>query len=77
MTDLLEKLAEWEVPPPPAQFDAQLHERVNRSLVIWQFVDLLLHGLPWALALFARAVMGLIIFTVTGQYEKDRRKQRR
>jgi len=77
MTDLLEKLAEWEVPPPPAQFDAQLHERVNRSLVVWQFVDLLLHGLPWAAAHFSQALMGLIIYTVTGRYPPDRRKQRR
>ena len=31
--NFLERLGELEVPPPPAEFDAQLHERVNESLL--------------------------------------------
>jgi len=75
--NLLEQLADWEVPPPPAQFDAQLHERVNRSLVKAQVIDLVVRGLPWTLAHFARAIVGLFTFTLLGRYEvkpKDKRR---
>jgi hypothetical protein len=77
MVNLLERLADLEVPPPPAQFDRQLHQRVNRSLVVSQFVDLAASGLPWALLHFGRALIGLIIFTVTGRYEKNPKERRR
>lgn len=68
-TNLFERLAEMDVPPPPAQFDAQLHDRVNRSLVTWQLVDLLVRGMPWALGHFAQAMVGCLAFTLTGRYE--------
>ena len=76
-SNLFERLAESEVPPPPVQFDTQLHERVNRTLVGTQLVDLLLCGLPWACLHFARAVMGLIAFTLTGRYENNPKNKRR
>jgi len=67
-----------DVPPPPAQFDEQLHERVNRSLVTWQLVDLLVRGMPWALGHFAQAMLGALSFTLTGRYEtKTNDKHRR
>ena len=75
MVNLLEKLAAWEVPPPPVQFDRQLHERVNRSLVVSQFVDLIVRGFPWALLHFARAFFGLVVFSVTGRYETKSKDQ--
>jgi hypothetical protein len=79
MANLLEQLADLEVPPAPpaAQFDRQLHERVNRSLFVWQLVDLVVSGLPWAMLHFSRALVGLIVFTVTGQYESKPKKPRR
>ena len=77
MTDLLEQLADLEVPPPPAQFDAQLHERVNRSLVIWQLTDLVIGGLPWACLHFGRALVGLISYTLTGRYQSKPKNHRR
>ena len=77
MTNLLDQLAEWEVPPPPATFDAQLHERVNRSLVAAQLVDLAVSGLPWALLHFGRALVGLVSFTLCGRYETKPKNLRR
>ena len=74
--NLLEQLADLEVPPPPEQFDTQLHDRVNRSLVRAQLVDLMLRGFPWALLHFARAVVGLIAFTLTGRYESNSKTKR-
>ncbi len=76
-TNLFERLAEMDVPPPPAQFDNQLHDRVNRSLVTWQLVDLLVRGMPWALGHFARAMIGALAFTLTGRYETKPNDQRR
>jgi hypothetical protein len=76
-SNLFEQLADLEVPPPPDQFDRQLHERVNRSLVQTQLVDLIVSGLPWALLHFARAFVGLITFTLTGRYETNPKNQRR
>jgi hypothetical protein len=76
--DLFEKLADLDVPPPPARFDQQLHERVNRSLLIGQLLDLIVGAAPWALGQFARAFVGMVIFTLTGRYEsKTNRKRRR
>jgi hypothetical protein len=70
-SDLFDRLAELDVPPPPAQFDHQLHERVNRSLIVGQMIDLVAGGIPFALVHFARAVLGLVTFTATGRYESN------
>ena len=75
--DLLEQLADVEVPPPPAAFDHQLHDKVNRTLVATQFADLLVSGFPWATAQFARALLGLVAFSVTGRYDAKSNKHRR
>ncbi|MEX2113931.1 MAG: hypothetical protein WD845_12145 [Pirellulales bacterium] len=75
--DLLERLAQTEVPPPPDTFDRQLHDKVNRTLLITQFVDLFLVGMPWAFLQFSRALLGFVAFTVTGRYEPKSKKQSR
>lgn len=76
-TDLFERLAELDVPPPPAQFDDQLHERVNRSLVVGQLMDLVFGAVPWAIVEFSRAVIGGVLFTLTGRYETKPTRRRR
>jgi len=76
-TDLFERLAELDVPPPPAQFDDQLHERVNRSLVVGQLMDLVFGAVPWAVVEFSRAVIGSVLFTLTGRYETKPNRRRR
>jgi hypothetical protein len=70
-TDLFEQLATTEVPPPPERFDRELHDRVNRSLVTQQVVDLLLKGAPFACLHFAGALLGLLTLTYTGRYPAD------
>jgi hypothetical protein len=78
-TDLFDRLAELEVPPAPDtdRFDRQLHERVNRSLVVGQLTDLVVAGLPWALVHFLRALVGFAAFTITGRYDNKTKPRRR
>jgi hypothetical protein len=67
-TDLWQQLATEEVPPPPVEFDHQLHERVNKSLVSLQLIDLAVRAMPWAIFEFARAVLGLVAYSIAGRY---------
>jgi hypothetical protein len=76
-SDLFESLADLEVPQPPVQFDEQLHERVNRSLVITQMIDLFTGAVPYAALGFGRAALGMIVFTLTGRYEPKQKHRRR
>ena len=78
-TDLFEQLGDLEVPPPPAaeQFDRQLHDRVNRSLVAGQIVDLGARGMPLAMWHFSRALVGLFALTLTGRYDTKPKNRRR
>ena len=75
--DFLEQLAELEVPEPPAEFDRQLHGRVNQWLLVQQLLDLALRGLPWAVLCFARALVGLGAFSITGRFPDERTPENR
>jgi hypothetical protein len=74
VNDFFEQLAETEIPPPPAGFDRQLHQRVNRSLLMVQLMDLVFGALPWAVGHMARAFIGLVTLTITGKFETNPNK---
>jgi hypothetical protein len=71
--DFLEELAEAPVPPVPVSFNRALHERLNRRLVAGQILDLALHGMGYTIAHFARALGGLIMLTVAGKFEREKK----
>jgi hypothetical protein len=71
--DLLERLAEADVPPPPRELDRKVHERVNRALFAAQMADLALRGTVWALVQFARPLAHLAVLTLTGKPLEKRR----
>jgi len=73
MPDLLEQLADHEVPPVPVRFDAELHQRVNRGLLGASLAELVLRAIPFAALHLAGAVWGLVRFTLTGRYGHERR----
>jgi hypothetical protein len=73
MPDLLEQLADYDVPPVPTQFDAELHERVNRGLLAAQAAEWVFKALPYTVLHLAGAVWGLVLFTLTGRYGHERR----
>jgi hypothetical protein len=75
MNDFLEQfeqLANLEVRQPPPEFDRKLHERLNRSLVVQHLLDLATGAVPHALAEFARAVIGLVEFSMTGRFGEEK-----
>ena len=75
MPNLFEELAEREIPPLPADFGRGVHQRVNRSLVTLQLLDLLWRGLPLAFIHFGRAVIGVVAFTLTGKFPVEKKRE--
>jgi hypothetical protein len=73
--DFLDRLADFDVPPPPTGFDGQLHDRMNRALLSQQIVELLCGALPAVMWEFARALKAALRFTLSGKYEGTRRRR--
>ena len=67
-SDLLEQLAQLEVPPPPAELNQQVHQRVNRSLLVLHLLDLGLRAMPWAMWHLSRALVAGVFRTVLGRW---------
>jgi len=67
--NFLDQLSEIDVPPPPVEFDSQLHDRVNQSLLSVQLVELLVQVMPMAMLEMTRAFTGWVMFTLTGRYD--------
>lgn len=66
--DLLERLAESEVPPLPADFDRSVHQRLNQALLVGHFVELAFRTLPYALIHFGQGLLGAVSFTLSGKF---------
>lgn len=75
-TDLFEQLAESEVPPAPETLECQVHQRVNRVLLLLHIVDFVVRGLPWTALRFGRAVAALLSFTLLGRFQEHSRERR-
>ena len=72
-SDFFDQLAATDVPPPPPEFDRQLHERVNRSLLLVQLTDLALGAVPWAMWHMTRALLGFMKLTITGKFQAKKK----
>lgn len=73
--DIFDQLSESPVPPPPQDFEALVHKRLNNRLLSGHLVDLALRGLPYAMFQFGRAFAGLAMFTIYGRYDNKRRRR--
>lgn len=68
MQDLWEALSATDVPPPPAEFDREVHRRLNGRLAWSQVAELVFGVMPYALAQMAQAVCGALLFTWSGRF---------
>ena len=73
--DLFERLADVEVPPMPDNFDHDVHQRVNKALLVVHLAELATKGMAFAAGHFLAATWGLLIFTLSGRFGPDRRDQ--
>ncbi len=73
MKDFLDRLANMEVHEPPSDFNRQLHERVNRTLVIQHVIDFFVGAIAWSAVQFFHATIGWLVFTIMGKFpDRDR-----
>ncbi|MGE0607977.1 MAG: hypothetical protein AB7O62_12855 [Pirellulales bacterium] len=71
--DLLEQLAQAEVPPVPAKLSRDVHDSLNRTLLAAHLIDLAIHGTAYACNAFAKGVLHVITLTITGKLQ-DKKK---
>ena len=76
-SDLFERLASSPVPPPPAEFERGVHERVNRALVVGQVLDFAVQAIPYACWHLLKAVGGWGVLTISGEFPKSSHEQQK
>ena len=72
MEDLLEKLTQLKVPPTPPSLGREVHERVNRLLLVQQLIELATHGALYACGHLLRGLVGVVVYTLTAKFPRDR-----
>ncbi len=75
--ELLQQLADDEIPPVPETFDEKLHGRVNRTLLTRDLFDFGVRATPWAMGIFGQALIDLLGFTVSGRLQNERPRRNR
>jgi len=73
--NLLDQLADVDVPPLPENLDQHVHRRLNHWLLVVQIGDFLLGGLPFAFAAFVRAVGALVSLSLSGEFPTPNENQ--
>lgn len=70
-SDLLQALANDDVPDRPHQLAHQVHQRLNPLLVTLHLAEFVLQTLPYAFFHFSRALLGACLFSLTGEFRKE------
>ena len=76
--DLLESLADVDVPPVPAtpEFTAGVRRKLHPRLLAAHVAGFALQALPWAAVQFVGAVLAALRFSVTGAWTHGRATDR-
>ena len=69
--DLFEQLAQQPVPPPPESLRRDVHQRLNRLLLIMHLGELLVRGTFYAAGHWLWGVLGLVVFTASGRFPES------
>ncbi len=67
--NLLDQLADVEIPPPPDNFDRNVHERLNGRLLLMHTFEFATSVFLYAIITFAQALFAAATFSLSGQYE--------
>ena len=73
--DLFRQLSETEVPPVPDELERSVHAEVNRWLLLMHLSEFLLRGLPLAAWSFSKAVLNLVVLTLSGKSLSDSKRR--
>ena len=69
--DLLQSLANDDVPDRPRELSQQVHHRLNSLLVTLHLAEFVLQTLPYAFFHFFRALLGACLFSLTGEFRNE------
>lgn len=69
--NVLNELAQQEIPPPPLDLPQEVHHRLNDRLVFWHLADLVMCGIPYALVLFMKALFSAVLVSLSGKPPSD------
>ena len=72
--NILEQLGEVSVPPPPANLNDDVHQQLNSQLLMSQVWEFAICVLPVSCVLFARGLVALLMFTLTGRFDSPNMK---
>ncbi|MDA1049232.1 MAG: hypothetical protein O3C40_01970 [Planctomycetota bacterium] len=70
-SDLLQTLANDQVPTRPGELKRQVHHRLNPLLVTLHLAEFVLQTLPYAFYHFLRALLGACLFSLTGEFRNE------
>ena len=74
-TDILEQLADTEVPPAPVeQLQKGFSKRLNSRLLVQQLLDLMIRGVPYAAWHMIHGMIGVLYYTVVGRFAQPANK---
>ena len=68
--NVLDQLADAEIPEAPADFGDQFHDRLNGRMLLLQMLDLAVFALPYALFHFGRGLVGAVMFSLADKHGK-------
>ena len=70
-TDILEQLADTEVPPAPVEkLQKGFADRLNSRLLVQQLLDLMIRGVPYAAWHMTRGMIGVLYYTIAGRFAR-------
>lgn len=69
--DLLQSLANDEVPDRPEELGHEIHQRLNPLLMALHLAEFALQALPYAFFHFLRALLGACQFSLVGEFRSE------
>jgi hypothetical protein len=66
--DLLQSLADDNIPERPSKLGDRVHHRLNPFLLTLHLAEFVLQALPYAFFHFLKALIGACLFSLTGKY---------